>query len=96
MIKIACKVLFTPDNASHPLEIVGTIDRLQLISQQSEWLTVESTYFRNNRIHSEESIIPKREIVQVVFYKENWRYVIDKENLALNTHVLYFLEKIKT
>lgn len=95
MIKIPVKVVFTPENSPYPVEIVGFIDRLQLTSQQSEWITVESTYFRNNQLYTEDSIVPKRDIVQVVLYKENRRYVIDKESLALNTHVLYFLEKVK-
>jgi hypothetical protein len=96
MIKIPCKIVFTPEESAPPLEIIGNIDKLQLTSQANEWLTVESTTFRNNRLHIEQSIIPKRDIIQVVLLKENKRYVIDKENLALNTHVLFYLENMKT
>lgn len=56
---------------------------------------MESAHFRENQVHSEGSLIPKQDIIQVVILKEDKRYILDKESLALNTHVLYFLEKIE-
>ena len=83
--------MFTPDNSNNPIEIVGQIDKLQLNSQNCEWITLEGIYYSNNKLHSKESIIHKQDIIKIVIYKENKRYVIDKESLALNTHVLSFI-----
>ena len=91
MIKLLCKILFTPDNSNHPIEIFGQIDKLQLNSQDCDWITLESIYYLNSKLHSKESIIYKQDIIKIVIYKENKRYVIDKESLALNTHVLSFI-----
>ncbi|MBA7645081.1 hypothetical protein ES703_52834 [subsurface metagenome] len=91
MIKLLCKILFTPDNSNHPIEIFGQIDKLQLNSQNCEWITLESKYYLNNRLHCKESIINKQDIIKIVIYQEKKRYVIDKESLALNTHVLSFI-----
>ena len=91
MIKLLCKIWFTPDKSNHPVEIFGQIDRLQLNSQNCEWITVESKYYLNSRLHTKESIIHKQDIIKIVIYKENKRYIIDKESLALNTHVLSFI-----
>jgi len=91
MIKVLCKIVFTPDSVTQPVEIFGQIDQLQLNPQHCEWITVESTYYLNNKLHTKESIIHKRDIIKIVIYKENKRYFIDKESLALNTHVLSFI-----
>jgi len=91
MIKLLCKILFTPDNSNNPTEIVGQIGKLQLNSQNCEWITVESMYYLNNKLHSKESIIHKRDIIKILIYKEDKRYIIDKESLSLNTHVLSFI-----
>jgi len=91
MIKLLCKIWFTPDNSNHPVEIFGQIEKLQLNAQNCEWITLESIYYLNSRLHTKESIIHKQDIIKIVIYQENQRYVIDKESLALNTHVLSFI-----
>jgi len=90
-MKLLCKIVFIPDNSTHPIEIVGQIDTLQLNSQHCEWIAVESTFYLDNKLHSRESIIHKQDILKILVYKENKRFVIDKESLALNTHVLSFI-----
>ena len=92
MIKLLCKIWFTPDNSNNkPIEIFGQIEMLQLNSQNCDWITVESRFYLNNKLHSKTSIIHKQEIIRIVIYNENKRYVIDKQSLALNMHVLSFI-----
>ncbi|MFX1257276.1 MAG: hypothetical protein ACFFAN_05430 [Promethearchaeota archaeon] len=92
MIKLLCKVMFTPNTSNEPIEVVGEVDKLQLNSQNCEWISVKSYYCLNNKLHSRESLIHKRDIVEILTYKESKRYVVDKESLALNTLVLSFRE----
>ena len=91
MTKVLCKIIFTPEGTHQQIELFGQIDNYQLISQDSEWITVESTYYLNNQLYIKESIIYKQDISNIIIYKENKHYIIDKENLALNTHVLSFV-----
>ncbi len=90
MTKLQCKIIFIPDDLNHPIEIYGQIDKLQLTSQNCDWFMIESTYYLNKKLHTNESIISKQDIIKIVVYKENKQYAIDKDRLALNTHVLSF------
>ena len=91
MIKILCKIVFAPDNLSHPVEIFGYIDKHQLNSPNSKWIALKSTFYLDNKLHTKESIIHKQDILKILVYKEYNRYTIDKGSLALNTHVLSFI-----
>ena len=95
MTKLICKILYTPGQTEHEIEIIGEVDKDHLISDEYEWITVEHKKCLNNEPQSHKSFIYKKEIIKILVFKEKMRFVLNKENLSWNSHVETFV-RVKT
>ena len=91
MTKIICKILYTPGQTGHVIEIIGEVDKEHLLSDQYDWIAVEHKKYLNNQQNSHKSFISKEEIIKILVFKETMRFVLNKENLAWNSHVETFV-----
>lgn len=90
MTKLICKILYSPGQTGQMIEIIGEVDKEHLISEQYEWIAVEHKKYLNNESQSHKSFISKKEIIKILVFKERMRFVLNKENLAWNSHVHTF------
>ena len=48
MTKIICKILYTPGQTGHVIEIIGEVDKEHLLSDQYDWIAVENKKYLNS------------------------------------------------
>ena len=91
MTKMICKIVYTPGQSGHVIEVIGKVDEQHLISDQYEWVAVEHKKYLNNQPNSHKTFVHKNEIIKILAYKENMRFVLNKENVVWNSHVENFV-----
>ena len=91
MTKLICKILYTPAQTSHVVEIIGEVEKEHLISDKHELIAVEQKKYLNTQLPCHKSFISKRDIIKILVFKESMRFVPNKENLAWNSHVQTFV-----
>ncbi len=82
--KLFCEVWFRIPDSDRALKIAGEVDKKQLFSQHSDWITVQTKILRNNEITPEESFIHKASVDKVVVLRPNRCITFDKESLGAN------------
>ena len=91
MTKLICKILYTPAQTRTAIEIIGEVDKEHLISDKYELIVVEHKKYLNNQPISHKSFISKKDIINSLVFKESMRFVLNKENIAWNSHVEPFV-----
>jgi len=90
MTKIICKILYTPGQTGHIIEIIGEVDKEHLMSEKYDLIAIEHKKYLNNQSQSHKSFISKKEIIKILVFKETMRFVLNRENLTWNSHVQTF------
>jgi hypothetical protein len=91
MTKLICKILYAPAQTRTAIEIIGEVDKERLISDKYDLMTVEHKKYLNNQLISHKSFISKKDIIKILVFKESMRFVLNKENLAWNSHIEPFV-----
>ena len=85
--KVCCKVIVRDSNSEKRRSIVGEIDKKQLISSDSNWITVYNAIATSRGLKSVFCVVPKSEISEIIVLKSTKRFVFDKINLTLNNTI---------
>jgi hypothetical protein len=92
MTQVPCKIIFSDPLSSHQQEIIGIIDLSLVLESHSEWLTVESKSFQNNRIQEDHSIIHKSSIQELQILTTQMRLVVDKQTFVVYSNIARFFD----
>jgi hypothetical protein len=97
MKRLVCKIVYSPARSGQYIEIIGEVDKTQLLSAEHEWVAVDHKRYLHNGhdSYSHKTFIDKKEIIDILVYKKQKRFVLNKDTLTWNTHVPAFL-KINT
>lgn len=91
MKKRICKIMFSSSvDPGSCYEITGEVSEKQILSPACEWVTVNTKYLLDNKIHEVQSIIHKFDIREVQFLSYESSYVVDKTSLVLMSPVSDF------
>lgn len=84
--------MFTPALSGHVIEIIGKVDKMHLFSPDYETIMVEHKRYLHKEQYSNRTFIDKKEILDIIVFKQNFRYVFNKDTLAWNSHVKSFIK----
>ena len=90
MTKVLCKLIFALSDMEQPMEMVGEIYRHQLISQECQWLTIETKYLDKGEMNVIQSIVHKSDVLSIYLVSESIRYSVERRTFALNIHMSEF------
>ena len=86
-----CKLVFALSGMNKPMELVGEIYRHQLISQDCQWLTIETKYLDKGEVNIVQSVIHKADILRIYLVRESICYSVERRTFALDVHMSEFV-----
>ena len=70
--------------------LIGEIDKKQLLSTDSHWLTIHNAISTSRGVKSAFSVVSKADVVEIVVFKPTKRFVLDKVSLTLTKTIEAF------
>ena len=89
--KVCCRVIVRASESSEEVSsLIGEIDKKQLLSTDSRWLTVHNAISTSRGVKSAFSVVSKADVVEIVVFKPTKRFVLDKVSLTLTKTIEAF------
>ena len=79
MTKLICKIRFNVLSYDSPIEVIGQVDSTQVFCPTSDWITIESNYYKNHKLYCKETIISNRDILEIWLYSKKKGYLSNEK-----------------